>query len=148
MAIKTDLERRHKVMFAFVMIAGAGAGAYLRLKHVNLVDGLVYQDGREVNTKACKTITTWFFPMQIDYLAYFTEWMTFLRNDKFFGAADALFSEPEQRLIDGEFIYDTLSRDPYANSAQVNAVLREAFAQVQLPPPTRPIAFEKHWGRT
>jgi integrase len=148
MAGKTDLERRDKAMFAFEMITGARAGATasLRLKHINLVDGLVYQDGREVNTKARKTITTWFFPMHPDYLAYFTEWVTFLRNDKFFGAEDALFPKPEQRLVDGKFRYDTLSRDPYANSAQVNAVFRGAFAQVQLHPYT-PHSIRKTLGQ-
>ena len=148
MAIKTDLERRDKAMFAFVMITGARAGATasLRLKHINLVDGLVYQDGREVNTKARKTITTWFFPMHPNYLAYFTEWVTFLRNDKFFGAEDALFPKPEQRLVNGKFNYDTLSRNPYANSAQVNAVFREAFAQVQLHPYT-PHSIRKTLGQ-
>ena len=74
--------------------------------------------------------------MHPNYLAYFTEWVTFLRNDKFFGAEDALFPKPEQRLVNGKFNYDTLSRNPYANSAQVNAVFREAFAQVQLHPYT------------
>ena len=132
----TDIAQRDKAMFAFVMITGARAGAVSsrRLKHVNLVDGYVYQDGREIRTKASKAITTWFFPMHPDYLECFTKWVTFLREVKMFGAEDALFPKPERRLADGMFAYDTLSRDIYANSAQVSAVFRKAFEQVQLYP--------------
>jgi integrase len=148
MAGASDLERRDKAIFAFVMITGARAGATasLRMKHINLVDGYVYQDGREVDTKARKTITTWFFPMHPEYLAYFTEWVMFLRNGKFFGSEDALFPKPEQRIVDGKFTYDTLSRAPYANSAQVNAVFRGSFAQVQLHPYT-PHSIRKTLGQ-
>jgi len=148
MVAKSEAQRRDKAMFAFVMITGARAGAVasLRLKHINLVDGFVYQDGREVNTKARKTITTWFFPMHLDYLVCFTEWVMFLRNDKFFGAEDALFPKPEQRMVNGKFNYDTLSRKPYAGSAQVNAAFRGAFAQVQMHPYT-PHSIRKTLGQ-
>lgn len=148
MAAQTEVLRRDKAIFAFVMITGARAGAVasLRLKHVNLVDGFVYQDGREVDTKARKTIMTWFFPMHPDYLTYFTEWVAFLRDDKYFGAEDALFPKPEQRMVDGKFAYDQLSRDPYAGSAKVNAVFRGAFAQVQLHPYT-PHSIRKTLGQ-
>ena len=54
MADTSDLERRDKAMFAFVMITGARAGAVssLRLKHINLVDGFVFQDGRGATVKS------------------------------------------------------------------------------------------------
>jgi integrase len=136
MAENTELQRRDKAMFAFVMITGARASAVasLRLKHINLVDGYVFQDGREVKTKNAKTITTWFFPMYADYLKYFSEWVDFLRNEKFFGPEDALFPKPERRLVDGKFTFDSLSRQIYANSAHVNAIFHKAFEDVQLYP--------------
>lgn len=148
MATQTEVQRRDKAVFAFVMITGArgAAVASLRLKHINLVDGFVYQDGREVDTKAKKTITTFFFPMHPDYLAYFTEWVNYLRDAKFFGAEDALFPKPEQRMVDGKFVYDHLSRDPYADSSHVNAVFRGAFAQVQMHPYT-PHSIRKTLGQ-
>lgn len=132
----TELQRRNKAMFAFVMITGARAGAVssLRLKHINLVDGLVFQDGREVRTKGRKTITTWFFPMHPDYLSCFTAWVTYLRDDKFYGPEDALFPKPERRLVDGKFNFGTLSRDIYASDSQVNKVFRQTFMQVQMRP--------------
>jgi integrase len=148
MATQTEMQRRDKAIFAFVMITGArgAAVASLRLKHINLVDGLVYQDGREVDTKASKTFTTYFFPMHPDYLTYFTAWMNYLRDEKFFGAEDAIFPKPEQRMVDGRFNHDHLSRDPYASSAHVNAVFRAAFAQVQLHPYT-PHSIRKTLGQ-
>jgi len=136
MADHTELEQRDKAMFAFVMITGARVGAVssLRLKHINLVDGFVFQDGRTVRTKAGKTITTWFFPMHPDYLAYFTAWVTYLRDDRKFGAEDALFPKPERRIVDGKFVFDRVSRNIYANGSKVNEVFKRAFTQVQLHP--------------
>lgn len=136
MADRTDLERRDKAMFAFLMITGARVGAVssLRLKHINLVDGFVFQDGREVRTKGGKTITTWFFPMHPDYLACFTDWVNYLRVDKMFGQEDALFPRPEGRLVGGKFAFDRVSHDIYANGAKVNEVFRNAFTQVQMHP--------------
>lgn len=136
MADQTELERRNKAMFAFLVITGARIGAVssLRLKHINLVDGYVFQDGRDVRTKAGKTITTWFFPMQAGYLACFIEWVTYLRDDKMFGPEDALFPRPERRLVNGKFVFDTVSREIYANGSIVNEVFKKAFAQVQMHP--------------
>jgi len=136
MSDQTELERRDKAIFAFLGITGARVGAVssLRLKHINLVDGFVYQDGREVRTKGGKTITTWFFPMHPDYLACFASWVTYLRNDKMFGQEDALFPRPERRLVNGKFVFDTLSREIYANGSKVNEVFKTAFAQVQMHP--------------
>lgn len=49
----TDMDRRNKALFALLMLTGArdGAVASLRLKHINMIDGCVYQDAREVKTK-------------------------------------------------------------------------------------------------
>ena len=136
MSDRTELEQRDKAMFAFLVITGARIGAVssLRLKHINLVDGYVFQDGREVRTKAGKTITTWFFPMHPDYLACFTNWVNFLRDEKMFGSEDALFPRPERRLVNGKFAFDIVSRDIYANGSIVNEVFKAAFAQVQMHP--------------
>ena len=136
MANRTELERRDKAIFAFLMITGARVGAVssLRLKHINLVDGFVFQDGREVRTKGGKTIKTWFFPMHPDYLACFTHWVEYLREQKMFGQEDALFPRPKRRLVDGKFAFDTVSRDIYSNGAKVNEVFKNAFAQVQMHP--------------
>ena len=50
----TEIERRDKAMFALLLLTGArdGAAASLRLKHVDLVEDQIFQDAREVKTKA------------------------------------------------------------------------------------------------
>jgi integrase len=131
----TDLEKRDKALFAFFMLTGVrdGAVASLKIKHINLFDGLVFQDGRDVNTKNGKTISTWFLPTGTEYRECFEAWVNYLTKDKLFGPQDALFPKPERALIDGHFSFTTLSRDTYANAAKINAVIRNAFAVVQLP---------------
>jgi integrase len=70
----TEFDMRDKALFAFFMLTGArvGAVASLRLKHIDLFNGKVLQDPREVNTKAAKAIDTTFFPVDPAYLACFT----------------------------------------------------------------------------
>jgi hypothetical protein len=72
--------------------------------------------------------------MHPKYLACFTKWVVFLRDEKMFGPEDALFPRPERRLDNGKFVFDTVSRDIYANGSIVNEVFKAAFAQVQMHP--------------
>ena len=135
MPVRTDVERRDKAIFAFLMLTGArdSAVATFRLKHINLIDRTVFQDGREVKTKNSKTFTTTFFPVDAVYLEFFTDWVNYLREEKFYGAEDALFPKPQMRRIDGKFNHEALSRDGYDNGQRINAVVKTAFANVQLP---------------
>ena len=135
MPYSTDIEKRDKALFAFLMLTGArdGAVASLKLKHINLFEGSVFQDGRDVKTKNSKTFTTWFFPVDDAYRKCFDDWVNLLQVEKMFGKEDALFPKPERVPINGSFNFNTLSRENYANSSKVNAVVRNAFAMVQLP---------------
>ena len=69
----TDIQRRDRAAFALLMLTGArdSALAALRLQHVDLVERLIFQDGRTVNTKNAKTIETWFLPVDEMYLTTF-----------------------------------------------------------------------------
>ncbi|WP_299919707.1 site-specific integrase [uncultured Roseobacter sp.] len=132
----SDFEKRDKALFAFFMLTGArvGAVASLRLKHIDLFHGKVLQDGRDVNTKFSKTIDTTFYPVDPAYLACFTAWVEYLRHEKLFGDQDALFPKPERGFSKGGgFVNLGLSRDPYSNGSKLNAIIRNAFAMVQLP---------------
>ncbi len=131
----TDLEKRDKALFAFFMLTGArdGAVASLKIKHISLVEGFVFQDGRDVNTKNSKTIMTWFFPIGIEYRDCFEAWVNYLTKEKLYGPQDALFPKPERVLSNGRFNFNTLSRDTYANAAKINSVVRNAFAKVHQP---------------
>jgi integrase len=132
----TRFEKRDKALFAFFMLTGArvGAVASLRLKHIDLFNGRVFQDAKEVNTKLAKTIDTTFFPVDTAFLDCFSEWVGYLRTVELFGASDALFPKAKMGLIDGGgFAVIGFARDTYANTTPLNKIVRNAFASVQLP---------------
>ncbi|EPX80255.1 tyrosine-type recombinase/integrase [Litoreibacter arenae] len=141
----TETQRRDKALFAFLMLTGAriGAVATLKLKHVNLTECHVRQDSREVATKNSKDIDTWFFPVDAAYQECFTAWLNFLKNEKFFGPEDALFPKALVGIKEGEgFANLGLSREGYSSTANLNKIIRTAFANVQMPEYT-PHSFRK-----
>jgi integrase/recombinase XerD len=139
-----EVARRDKAMFALLMLSGArdGAAASLRLKHIDLVEGRIFQDGREVRTKNSKTIETWFFPVDPMYRAAFERWVRHLREDRLFGPGDAIFPKLQMDSHEGRFVCRGLSRDPYANAQPVIALVRKAFREAGLPQYT-PHSFRK-----
>lgn len=141
---RDEVERRNKAIFAFLMLTAArdGAVASLRLKHIDLVEGTVFQDGREVRTKNGKNIETWFFPVDPMYLAAFEAWVRYLREELLFGPSDALFPKSEVGVRNRRFTRLGLSREPYANAQTIITVVRDAFAAVGLPEYT-PHSFRK-----
>lgn len=135
MPTATEIDRRNKALFAFLMLTGArdGAIASLRLKRIDLVQGCVYQDARDVKTKFSKTFTTWFLPVGQDYLDCFTDWVQHLRKDLLFGTDDALFPKPVILAVNGAFAVTALSREVYSNAATIRAIIKSAFANAGLP---------------
>lgn len=83
----TVLERRDRALIAFAALTGArvGALASFRLGHVNLADGYVEQDARDVRTKFAKTFRTYLMPIDDAALALFTEWVGELERDHHWG---------------------------------------------------------------
>lgn len=141
----TEFQHRNKALFAFFMLTGArvGAVASLRLKHIDLFHGHVFQDGRDVDTKNAKTIDTTFFPVDPAYLECFTAWVYYLREVRLFGPQDALFPKPEMGLAKGGgFAVTGLSRDTYRGTEILNRIIRNAFDSVQMPEYT-PHSFRK-----
>ena len=57
---RTDIERRNRALVAFTLLTGArdSAIASIKLKHIDLAGGSVFQDARDVNTKFSKSFTT------------------------------------------------------------------------------------------
>ncbi|MGB3312900.1 MAG: site-specific integrase, partial [Albidovulum sp.] len=98
----TEIDRRNKALFAFFMLTGARdrAVASLRLKHINMIDECVYQDAREVRTKNSKTFTTFFLPVDDEYLTCFNAWVTHLKQERFFGPDDPLFPPAKIKAVD------------------------------------------------
>ncbi|MEM9232213.1 MAG: hypothetical protein AAGB10_21695 [Pseudomonadota bacterium] len=94
----TIIDRRNRALFALWVMTGAPAGALasFRIRHVDLVEGVIYQDAREVRTKGAKTFETWFFPLDAMYRETFEAWFTELTERHLFGPGDALF--PKQKV--------------------------------------------------
>ena len=142
-----DIDQRNKALFAFLMLTGArdGAIASLRLKRINLAEGCVYQDARDVKTKFAKTFTTWFFPVDAAYLECFTNWVNHLRQNLLFGNEDALFPKPAMGLESGSFAVQGLTREIYANAGKIREVVKAAFTASGLPA-FGPHSFRKTLG--
>jgi len=60
-----EIERRNRALVALTLSTGArdSAIASMKLKHVDLKEGCVHQDAREVKTKFSKAFTAYFFPV-------------------------------------------------------------------------------------
>lgn len=137
-------QKRDKALFAFFMLTGArvGATATLLLKHVNLFDGHIFQDAREVATKNAKTIDTWFFPVDPAYRAFFEEWVRHLREVELFSDTDPLFPKAKIEMRNSKFAKTGLAREVYSGGGKFNAIIRQAFARAHMPDFT-PHAFRK-----
>lgn len=132
----TDIELRDRALIALAVLTGArdGALASLRLKHVNLDQGRVHQDARDVNTKFSKTFSTWFFPVGGDALAIFTDWVDHLRTALHWGDADPLFPATRMDLgPGGGFVAAGLKREPWSTAEPIRRIFRQAFERADLP---------------
>lgn len=148
----SDIEKRNKALFAFLMIAAArdGAIASLQLKHIDLIEGCVHQDAREVKTKFSKTFSTYFLPIDMIYTNYFYEWVRYLREELLFGPDDPLIPKPKLVIgNEGGFQVQGLSRDIYASSNALRKIINETFENACLPK-FPPHSFRKtvtKWGQ-
>jgi integrase/recombinase XerD len=126
----TEIELRNRALIAFTLLTGArdGAMASLRLKHVDIAEGRLLQDAREVRTKFSKTITTWFFPVGEEFLPIVADWVEFLLTEKLFGPNDPLF--PATQVVVGEdrcFRAEGLSRSGWSNATPIRRIFKQAF---------------------
>ena len=145
MPFETAFQKRDKALFAFFMLTGArdGAVASLKLKHVNVDLGHVFQDAREMKTKAAKTISCQFFPVDPAYRICFVAYVTYLREVELFGPDDALFPKARVKVLPGQgFTNLGLARTCFSNASKLNTIIKAAFANVQMPQYT-PHAFRK-----
>jgi len=136
MPTSTEIERRNRALVAFTLLTGArdSAIASMKLKHVDLIAGCVYQDAREVQTKFSKTFTTFFFPVGEDIIGIVTEWVSYLRDEKLWGNDDPLF--PSTRIEVGnsrQFEAAGLSRTHWSTATPIRTIFRNAFTAAGLP---------------
>lgn len=132
----TDQERRNRALVAFTLLTGArdSAIASLKLKHVDMDAGCVYQDAREVRTKFSKTFTTYFFPVESEIRLIVGEWVKYLREELLWGNDDPLF--PATRVVVGatrQFEAAGLEKKHWSNATPIRIVFQAAFSGAGLP---------------
>jgi integrase len=131
-----EIERRNRALIAFTLLTGArdSAIASMKLKHVNLVEGCVEQDAREVQTKFSKTFTTYFRPVADEIRRIVAEWVGYLREVKLWGIDDPLFLATRIALgAARQFEAVGLQRAHWRSAARIRTIFRDAFASAGLP---------------
>jgi integrase/recombinase XerC len=136
MPYRTEIERRNRAVVVFTLLTGArdSAIASMKLKHVDLAVGSVFQDAREVNTKFSKTFTTYFFPVGDEIRRIVEDWVNYLRQERLWGNDDPVF--PATRVAVGDehrFQVIGLERKHWRNATAIRAIFREAFQSAGLP---------------
>ena len=133
---ESEIDRRNRALIAFTLLTGArdSAIASMKLKHVDLVAGSVYQDARDVKTKFSKTFTTFFFPVGDDVQQIVADWVNYLRQVKLWVNDDPLIPAT-QVAVGKEFRFHVvgLRRKRWSNATPIRQIFRNAFAAASLP---------------
>lgn len=132
----SEIEQRDRAVVAFAMLTGArdGAIASMKLKHVDLVAGSVFQDARDVNTKFSKTFTTYFFPVGDDARNFLATWIEHLRGVRRWDGDAPLF--PATRMVPNSAMQweaDGVERRHWSNADPIRRIFRDAFAATGYP---------------
>jgi site-specific recombinase XerD len=147
MPATTDIERRDRALIGFTILTGArdGAIASFKLRHINIAEGKIDQDVREVPTKFSRTFVTTFFPVGDDIRAVVADWVAHLRTEKLWGLDDPLF--PATRVAVGDnlrFGAVGLERKTGAAPGPFEAFSRKRLHRLGCPTST-PTASGRHW---
>lgn len=132
----SEIKRRNCALVAFTLLTGArnSAIASMKLKHIDLVAGSVYQDAREVKTKFGKTFITFFFPVGEEIRQIIADWVSYLRQVKLWGNDDPLFPATHMALNAArQFEATGLKRENWSSAAPIRGIFREAFHIAGLP---------------
>src|SRR5262245_63535612 len=102
MPASTEIERRDRALLAFTILTGArdGAIASFKLVHIDIAEGRIDHDAREVRTKFSKSFVTILFPVGDDIRAVLADWVAYLRTEKLWGLDDPLFPSTKVGLGD------------------------------------------------
>ena len=134
MPLTDVIVRNAKPTFALLTGARDSAIASMKLKHVDLAAGSVFQDARDVKTKFSKSFTTFFFPVGDEAASIFLDWTNFLLHEKLWGGNDPLF--PATAIATGEsqrFEVVGLDRKHWSNATAIRTIFRQAFEGAGVP---------------
>lgn len=136
MPAENDIEKRDRALIALALLTGARAAALasFKLKHVDLEQGCIFQDAREVKTKNSKTFTTWFCPVGGDALQIFTGWCAHLREGLLWSEDDPLFPKTQVGLGEQNgFQAVGLAREHWSGTGSIRTIYKQAFTAAGLP---------------
>jgi integrase len=136
MPATTDIERRDRALIAFAILTGARDGAItsFKLRHIDLVEGKIDQDARDVRTKFSKSFVTTFFPVGDDIRAIVVDWVNYLRQEKLWGLDDPLFPATKVAMSESlRFEAAGLDRKHWSNAGPIRTIFKTAFARAGLP---------------
>ena len=107
----------------------------MKLKHVDVVGGSVFQDAREVRTKFSKTFSTYFFPVGDEIRQIVADWVTYLREEKLWSHDDPLFPASNVVLDNNthHFTVEGLKREHWSTATPIRKIFAEAFTNAGLP---------------
>jgi len=136
MPASTEIDRRDRALIAFTILTGArdGAIASFKLAHIDIAEGKIDQDAREVRTKFSKSFVTTFFPVGDDIRAMVADWVAYLRTEKLWGLDDPLFPATKVVVADNlRFAAAGLERKHWSSASPIRQIFKEAFAAAGLP---------------
>ncbi len=136
MPFETDIEKRNRALLALTIATAMRVSALssLKIKHVNLVKGSIFQDANEVNTKFRKTMTTWLFPVGDEITSIFEDWITHLKVELQFGGNDPVFPKTKvERTQACVFAATGLTREHWQGTGAIREIFRQAFEGAGLP---------------
>lgn len=135
MPATTDIEKRDRALIAFTILTGArdGAIASLKLRHIDIIEGRLDQDARDVQTKFSKSFVTTFFPVGDDIRAVVVDWVAHLRKEKLWGLDDPLFPATKVSVCDDHrFGAVGLDHRHWSNAGPIRAIFKVAFTAAGL----------------
>jgi integrase len=136
MPAETVIERRNRAVFAFTILTGArdAAAASLRMKDVDPIQRMVFQDPRAVRTKASKAIWTWFFPVGPLPEEIVVQWIAELRDEHAWGDDEPLFPATHTGLNETrQFAALGIARTAWSTAEPIRKIFRCAFERAGLP---------------
>lgn len=138
MPFETDIEKRDKAIFAFMILTCVRDDALvsLRMKDVDIDKKTLWQDPKHVRTKFRKGILSAFVSAPIpEAEAIFIDWYVFARDVLRLSPDAPLF--PQTLVVANPqtltFEVKGLSRDPWASAAPVREIFKKAFSNAGLP---------------
>jgi integrase/recombinase XerD len=108
--------------------------ASMKLKHVDLSAGSVFQAARDVETKNSKSFPTFFVNVGDDVRQIFDAWVNYLRQEKLWGNDDPLFPATLVEVGDSrQFEPVGLTQRNWSTASPIRDIFRHAFESAGLP---------------